>query len=184
MRLVRPADEHLPSYIAALERDWSPDNLRPEAGREELAQIVADPDSFLTRQDDRAGAGPPVTLPDGSLVPRLPGYRRWIWDGEFCGVIGFRWQRGTNELPPWVMGHIGFAVVPWKRKRGYAKRALQLLLEEIPREDFSYVELTTDVTNVASQRVIEANSGVRVETFFKPGSLGGAESFLYRIYLR
>jgi predicted acetyltransferase len=184
MRLVRPADEHLPSYIAALERDWSPDNLRPEAGREELARIAADVDAYLAQQDDPAGAGPPVTLPDGSVVPRLPGYRRWIWDGEFCGVIGFRWQRGTNELPPWVMGHVGFAVVPWKRRRGYATSALQLLIDEIPREDFSYVELTTDVTNVASQRVIEANGGVRVETFFKPDSLGGAESFLYRIHLR
>src|SRR2546430_6881442 len=37
------------------------------------------------------------TLPDGSVVPRLPGYRKWIWDGEFCGVIGFRWQPGRSE---------------------------------------------------------------------------------------
>jgi predicted acetyltransferase len=184
MKLVTPADQYLASYIAALERDWSPDNLRPEAGREELARIAADAAAYLARQDDPAGVGPPVTLPDGSVVPRLPGYRRWMWDGEFCGVIGFRWQRGTNELPPWIMGHIGFAVVPWKRRRGYATKALKLLLAEIPRDDFDYVELTTDVTNAGSQRVIEANGGERVETFFKPQSLGGAESFLYRIRLR
>jgi predicted acetyltransferase len=80
------------------------------------------------------------------------------------------------------MGHIGFSVVPWKRRRGCATRGLSLLLAEIPRDDFEYVELTTDVTNVGSQRVIEANGGIRVETFFKPASLGGAESYRYRIY--
>ena len=55
-------------------------------------------------------------------------------------------------------------------------------LQQIARDDFEYVELTTDVTNVASQRVIEANRGIRVETFSKPASHGGAESFRYRIY--
>jgi Predicted acetyltransferase len=184
MHLVWPADEYLPGYVDALERGWSPDNLRPEAGQEELANIISDRSAFLAQQVDPAGAGPEVTLPDGSIVPRLPGYRRWLWDGEFCGVIGFRWQPGTSELPPHCLGHIGFSVVPWKRRRGYATTGLSLLLADIPREDFEYVELTTDVTNVGSQRVIEANGGIQVETFFKPASLGGAESFRYRIYFR
>jgi predicted acetyltransferase len=182
MRLVWPADEYLPGYRDALERGWSPDNLRPEAGKEELAQLLADPKAFIARQVDHAGAGAPVVLADGTVVPRLPGYRRWLWDDEFCGVIGFRWQRGTSELPSYVFGHIGFAVVPWKRKRGYATKALALLLDEIPRDDFEYVELTTNVSNVGSQRVIEANGGVRVGTFFKSAAHGGAESFRYRIY--
>ena len=53
-----------------------------------------------------------------------------MWDGEFCGSIGFRWQPGTSTLPPYVLGHIGYAVVPWKRGRGYATQALALLLPE------------------------------------------------------
>jgi predicted acetyltransferase len=182
MHLVWPAEEYLPGYIDAIERGWSPDNLRSEAGQEELALIISDPGAFLARQVDPTGAGPEITLPDGSVVPRLPGYRRWLSDGEFCGVIGFRWKPGTSDLPPYCLGHIGFSVVPWKRRRGYATQGLSLLLAEIPREDFDYVELTTDVSNVGSQRVIEANGGVKVETFFKPASLGGAESFRYRIY--
>jgi predicted acetyltransferase len=56
------------------------------------------------------------------------------------------------------------------------------LLTEVPRDDFEYVELTTDVTNLASQRVIEANGGIRVETFSKPAFHGGAKSYRYRIY--
>lgn len=116
-------------------------------------------------------------------MPRLPGYRRWLWDGEFCGAIGLRWQPGTPALPPTCLGHIGYSVVPWKRGRGYATRALGLLLPEARREGLPYVELTTDAANVASRRVIEANGGVLVETFHKPAAHGGAEALRFRIAL-
>ena len=66
-----------------------------------------------------------VLLPDAQ---RLPGFSRWIWDGEFCGSIGFRWQPGTEVLPPHCLGHIGYAVVPWKKRRGHATRALAAML--------------------------------------------------------
>jgi predicted acetyltransferase len=182
MQLVWPDDQYLPGYIDALQRGWSPDNLRPEVGQEILARIADDPDGFLALEIDRSAARPPVILPDGSTVTRLPGYRRWLWDGEFCGVIAFRWQPGTTDLPPHCLGHIGFSVVPWKRRRGYATKALELLLTEVRRENLAYVELTTDVSNVGSQRVITTNGGVCVEKFFKPAAYGGAESFRYRIY--
>ena len=181
--LVWPTLEHLPSYVAALERDWSPDTLRPEAAREELEQIAADPEAFVAAQIDREGAGPPVTLPDGTKMKRLPGYRRWIWDGEFCGVIGLRWQPGTEALPAHVLGHIGFSVVPWKRKRGYATRALALILEDAAREGLRYVELTTKLENVASQRVIEANRGRLIEQFTTPGEYGERAALRFRIDL-
>lgn len=183
MQLVWPAQEYLASYTRALEQGWSPDNLRPEAGREELARIARDPARFLSEQVDREAKGPPVVLPDGMTVPRLPGYRRWLWDGEFCGVINFRWQPGTTDLPPYCLGHIGFSVVPWKRRKGYATRGLQLLLVDARLEGLSFVELTTDATNVGSQRVIEANGGRLVERFVKPASYGGAASLRFRIHL-
>jgi len=115
-------------------------------------------------------------------VPRLPGYNRWIWDGEFCGRIGFRWQPGTEALPPTCLGHIGYSVVPWKRGRGYATQALRQLLQDVKAEGLRYVELTTGVGNVPSQRVIEANGGVVHEEFVTPPSLGGKRQRRYRIY--
>ncbi len=185
MELIWPSERYLPVYVAALERGWSADNVRGQAAAlDELEKIAADPAGFLAQLIDRDAKGPPVTLPDGSSVPRLPGYRRWLWDGEFCGSIGFRWQRGSSALPAHVLGHIGYAVVPWKQGRGYAKLALKLLLIEARDEGLTYVELTTDPNNVASQRVITANGGVLVERFKKPAQYGGVDGLRFRIALR
>src|SRR2546427_8994927 len=181
MDLVWPASQYLPGYVHALQQGWSPDNLRPQAALDELARIAEDPDRFLSEQVDREAKGRSITLPDGSTVPRLPGYSRWMWDGEFCGSIGFRWQPGTTELPPYCLGHVGFSVVPWKRQRGYATRALQLLIPQAGEEGLSYIELTTNSDNIASRRVIEANGGKLIERFHKPAAYGGAESLRFRI---
>jgi predicted acetyltransferase len=183
MTLVRPAHEHLASYINALERGWSPDTLRAEAGREELELIADDPDAFLASLDDREAAGEPIVMPDGSRVPRLPGYVRWMWDGEFCGRIGFRWQPGTEALPPTCLGHIGYTVVPWKRRLGYASQALAAILKEVSAEGLRYVEISTDPDNVPSQRVITRNGGVLVEEFITPPSLGGKRQVRFRVNL-
>lgn len=185
MELVWPAERHLPSYIAALRQGWSADNIRGiAAAHEELERIASDPAVFLASLVDREAKGPPVELPDGSKKRRIPGFRRWMWDGEFCGSIGFRWQPGTSELPPHVLGHIGYAVVPWKQRRGYATQALKLTLQAAKAEGLAYVEITTDEANLASQRVITANGGRCVEQFRKPAALGGAESLRFRIDLQ
>src|SRR4030095_13297416 len=86
IELVRLSWESLPQYVAALKRGWSADNVRGlEAVRDELAKIDADPQAFVDRLHDPDGKGPPVTLPDGSQVKRLPGYQLWMWDEVFCG---------------------------------------------------------------------------------------------------
>src|SRR5687768_15676309 len=183
LELVWPTRDYLAGYVDALRRGWSPNTVRPEAAVEELKEITRDTDAFLALQVDREGRGPPVPLPDGSLGKRIPGYRRWLWDGEFCGTIGFRWQPGTNDVPPHCLGHIGFSIVPWKRRRGYATRALALLLPDVAREGLDWVELTTNVDNVASQRVIQANGGELVEHFRKPDAYGAGEGLRFRIPL-
>ena len=184
MTLVWPSREQLDSYADALRRGWSPDNVRGlAASEEELARIGHDPDAFVSSLVDREAKGERIVLDDGTTVPRLPGYTQWMWDGEFCGSIGLRWQPGTTDLPPYCLGHIGYAVVPWKQGRGHATRALALIIPDAKAEGLAFVEITTTVDNVASQRVIIANGGELYERFNKPAEYGGAPSYRYRIQL-
>jgi predicted acetyltransferase len=183
LELVVPSRRYLDEYVDALRSGWSPDNMRPHAYRELLEQVENDADAFLASLVDREATGTTFTLPDGSVVPRLPGYQLWIWDGHFCGTIGFRFQPGTAALPPYVLGHIGYAVVPWKRGHGYGKRALALMLERAHAEGLPFVHITTDPDNIPSQRVIEANGGVLVERFVRGPQYGCTQALRYRIDL-
>ncbi len=186
MQLVRPSPEHLPEYQAALERGWSADTLRgPAAALEELERIEDDPATFLALMDNPLALGPMVVLPDGSQVRRLPNLRRWMWDEEgFAGSIGLRWTADGSPLPPHVLGHIGYAVVPWKQRRGHATRALALMLPLARTQGLPFVSVTTDPDNIASQRVILANGGVLVERFDKGAAYGHKPGLRYRIDLR
>ena len=184
MELVWPAKPYLASYAAALATGWSSDNVRGKvAADEHLAKIEKDADAFLASLVDREARGDPITLPDGSKVKRLPGYVRWMWDGDYCGSIGLRWQPGTEALPPYCLGHIGYAVVPWKHRRGYATSALRQMLPAARDEGLRYVEVTTDRDNLASQRVIQANGGALVEEFLALPAYGGKPHLRYRIDL-
>jgi predicted acetyltransferase len=187
---VRPTAVHLPSYRAALERGWSPDNIRGlVAAQEQLEQIAADAVAFIGLMDDPEGAGPPVKLPDGTTRTRIPGLRRWMWLGAddaadgFVGSIGFRWTRDGAPLPPHVLGLTGYAVVPWAQRRGHATRALALMLALARERGLAEVEVTTDTDNRASQRVIEANGGRLVEQFDKGEAYGHVPGLRYKIAL-
>ena len=185
LALVRPGPEHLPDYVAALERGWSADNLRgAAAARDELAQIAADPAAFLALMHDPDGLGPPVTLPDGTQRQRIPGLRRWMWDETgFAGTTGLRWTADGGPLPSHVLGHIGYAVVPWKQRRGHATRGLGLMLALARQRGLAAVEITTDPDNLASQKVILGNGGVLVEAFDKGAAYGHVPGLRYRIVL-
>jgi predicted acetyltransferase len=183
MQLVRPQDQHLGSYVSALRRGWSADNVRGVAGaEEELQRIETDPAAFLASMEDREARGPMVKLADGSMVKRLPSFRRWMWDTEFCGSISIRWQPGTCQLPPHCLGHIGYAVVPWKQRQGMATQALRDLLPDAWAVGLPFVEITTDPENIASRRVIESNGGVLIEHFIKSPQFASKPGVRYRIY--
>ncbi len=187
VRLVPPTPERLPGYVAALQRGWSPDNVRGAAAAQEaLAQMAVDPAPLFAVADDPDARGPKITQPDGTQVDRLPGLLRWLWDDGadgFAGSINLRWMKGHAPLPPFVLGHIGYAVVPWKQRRGYATQALADVLVLARAQGLPMVELTTDADNLPSQKVITANGGVLVEHFNKPAMYGGAPSLRFRITL-
>lgn len=156
LRLVSPSLGLLPQYEAALAAGWSPDTERDVSG-EQLRWVRRDPRGFLAELIRQRGK---ILTAEGAVVPRLPSRVFWIDDGEFCGISNLRFARGTDALPSHVSGHIGYAVVPWKRRRGYATQALALLLPVAREVGLRRVEVTCDDDNEASRRVILKNGGV------------------------
>jgi len=182
-RLAQPSAALLPDYAEALRRGFEPSTYDGSAvAQAQLDAMAKDQAAFLAMLDNVDGRGK-VRLPNGQTVPRLPGFTRFILDDGFCGVIHFRWQPGTVELPPYVLGHIGYLIVPWRRREGHATRALGLMLPLAASRGLPHVVLTTEPTNLASIRVIEANGGVLVERFHGPEVYGAAEALRFRISL-
>lgn len=183
MELIKPSIERLPAYVSALRKGWSPDNLRPEAAQQQIASIEKDAALFVSNLDDPTAKAGPVTLPDGSQVPRLPSMRRWIWEDEFCGHIGLRWKPGTEELPPTCLGHIGYTVVPWRQEEGLASAALMAILPEAKALGLKHVAVTTSPENIASVRVIEKAGGTLVRRCTLDKALGEGEKLEFKISL-
>ena len=154
--LVEPTLAGLSAYGDALARGWSPNSER-DASAERLTALLLDPKAFLR---DITGRDPTIRLDDGRIVARLPTRAFWIWDGAFGGTINLRYRPGSEELPDWISGHIGYTVVPWRRRRGYATRALALILPVAAASGMRRVLITCDTDNKPSRRVIEANGGI------------------------
>ena len=156
LRLVAPGQSLLPQYEAALTAGWSPDTER-DISFDQLTRLRRNRRAFLASLTRHEGT---ILTASGREVPRLPSRVFWLDDGDFCGVTDLRYVPGSDLLPDYVPGHIGYAVVPWKRCRGYATRALGLVLNVAREQGLRRVEITCDEDNTASRRVILKNRGV------------------------
>ena len=94
-----------------------------------------------------------------------------------------RWCHGTADLPPHCLGHVGYAVVPWKRRQGHASAALRALLPYARSLGLPWIAVSTDPDNIGSRKVIEAAGGELVESFERPAAYGRGAAVRYRVTL-
>jgi predicted acetyltransferase len=157
--LAEPQDAMLASYINALRQGWSPDSVT-DVSQLQLGKIEASAADFIAELADQTLQG---------LCRRV----RWMWDGDFCGSINFCYPENGTALPPHVPGHIGCAVVPWKRNHGYASQALRQVLREMRDAGLASATLTMAPDNPASRLVAERNGGIYTGGWSHPSFLDG-----------
>jgi predicted acetyltransferase len=149
--LVPPDVRYRASYIAAL-REYHRDTMYNELD----ADALDNPEAFAEFVGElHATALPETPRPEGWV----PGTNLWyVVDGEFVGNLQIR-----HSLTPDLMtygGHIGYDVRPSARRQGHATRMLALSLPVAHSLGIERALVTTDHTNIASQKVIATNGGV------------------------
>lgn len=127
-----------------------PKNHSDYAGYEKHIVTSQKPEYFKWLREDRLGIG----LKKGQ-VPQT------VWWGivgtRVVGRISFRHK--LNAQLKIHGGHIGYAVRPSARGKGYATRMLGLVLKKVQKMGYKKLLLTCDATNIASRKTIEANGG-------------------------
>jgi predicted acetyltransferase len=115
---------------------------------------------YLMRLDDHEHGR---RLPDG-WVPST--FRVADVAGVIVGRASIRHM--LNPFLERIGGHIGYAVLPEHRRKGYATEILRQSLDVIRALGVDRVLVTCDVTNTASRRTIERCGGIKAETYDGP----------------
>jgi predicted acetyltransferase len=85
---------------------------------------------------------------------------------KIVGRLSFRHQ--LNDFLERIGGHIGYCVVPSKRRCGFATEMLRQSLGFARSMGIDRVLVTCDTNNIGSMRVIEANGGIFENTSDEP----------------
>lgn len=128
---------------------------------ERVEEIEEDFENFVrTKLDHCEGRNLPANF--------VPYTELWMIDTHYAeeqatvvGRISLRHQ--LNEALTTFGGHIGYEVRPSARRKGYATKALALMLEHAKAQGLENVMLTCADDNVASIKVIEANGGALID---------------------
>lgn len=87
-------------------------------------------------------------------------------DGRLIGMIQVRHY--FNEYLEKYAGHIGYAVRPSERRKGYAKEMLRITLPFCRSIGIDKVLIACIDGNIASEKTILANGGVYESTVYEP----------------
>ncbi len=90
---------------------------------------------------------------------KVPQTIYWLIDGnKFIGRVGIR--HVLNDELRKIGGHIGYAIRPSERGKGYGTIALRLALPKAKEIGIDSALITCKSTNIGSKKIIEKNGGV------------------------
>jgi predicted acetyltransferase len=150
VELVLPSERFAASFLAA----------------EQELLAAGDRDEAITAETLPAKLARWEAMRHGTLADtRVPSTSWWLVDGdEFIGRISVR--HVLDERLRVFGGHIGYDVRPSRRRQGHGTRMLRMVLPFAKSMGIDPAMLTSDVTNIASRRMIEACGG-RIECEFE-----------------
>ena len=141
------------------------DAIREFEGSETPFAFHFDPAEDFRDYVDRVNSWPyGKSLPDDFVTNS---YYVAVTGDMIVGRVSLRHE--LNDFLERIGGHIGYAVIPSRRRRGYARNMLKQSLGIAREKGLDRVLVTSDVNNIASIRVIEANGGILENTTNEPG---------------
>lgn len=94
----------------------------------------------------------------------------WLIDKDkFIGHANIRHH--LNEKLKKIGGHIGYAIRPTERAKGYGNNILKLAIPKAKELSLLKLLITCDNTNVASQKIIMNNGGKLLDTIQVDGKM-------------
>ncbi|MBI4427314.1 MAG: GNAT family N-acetyltransferase [Candidatus Magasanikbacteria bacterium] len=149
MRLIKPTLKYKTSFQRGLKEFLKIDKRNQEGHGNEGDPAKIEEYIKKSRCYERG-----VNLPKGIV----PASTFWLIDkGIFIGRVGIRHK--LNKKLRGFGGHIGYAIRPSKRNRGYGSKILRLALQKAKQLGLKKALVTCDDTNIASQKIIEKNGG-------------------------
>ena len=140
------------------------DAIREFTDKEVQFAFKYDPGVNFSEYVDKVNSWPDGKSLPGDFVPNS--YYVAVIADKIIGRVSIRHE--LNDFLERIGGHIGYAVIPSQRGRGYVKNMLKQSLGFAKARGLNRVLITCDVNNIASIRVVEANGGVFEHTTNEP----------------
>lgn len=154
LKLVVPSIEYKVSFLKAT-KEFQKDGLFTDLDISDLEKNLT---SFITKQINRSQG---KDLPERFVAETV----YWLVENdEFIGRTVIR-----HELTETLLregGHIGYAIKPSKRKKGYGREMLKLALLKAKELGLKKVLLTCNENNFGSKKIIESNGGTFQDRIF------------------
>src|SRR3989344_8639046 len=150
LRLILPNKKYIKSFEKGL-NEFRQEGTRQAYTQLQLFKSSSDWHNYIKRMREKRKG---INLKRG----RVPSTYYWlVKNNKFVGTLNIRHRLNKNLAS--FGGHIGDAVVPSERRKGYAKEMLRLGLKRAKGLGLDKILITCNPQNIPSKKIIQANGG-------------------------